>query len=190
MNFFRKDYGEVCCVFTVQIWKSISEEVISFSGRYMGWDERIRYKGPIKRRVSMNYKKKSSNKVSSLGIKVKFERKGSDSSYLTKPSFFDALQHVHSPFEKNPRSDSPYQEFPLCQEVTLSFFERGVKTSIKYDPHQEKIIIEESSETYQPNKGEALTAILDHIMINHGYHHSFFIIQQKGRNVKMKAANP
>ncbi|MEB2627164.1 MULTISPECIES: hypothetical protein [Peribacillus] len=137
----------------------------------------------------MNYKKKSSNKVSSLGITVKFERRGSERSYLTKPSFFDALQHVHSPFEKDPRSDSPYQDFPLCQEVTLSFFERGAKTSINYDPHQEKIIIEESSETYQVNKGEALTAILDHIMINHGYHHSFFIIQQKERNVKIKAAN-
>lgn len=138
----------------------------------------------------MNFKKKSSNTVGSLGITVKFERKGSERSYLTKPSFFDALQHVHSPFEKDPRSDSPYQDFPLCQEVTLSFFEEGAKTSINYDPHQEKIIIEESSETYRPNKGEALTAILDHIMINHGYHHSFFIIQQKGRNVKVKAATP
>ncbi|WHX61880.1 hypothetical protein [Peribacillus frigoritolerans] len=137
----------------------------------------------------MNYKKKSSNKVTSIAITVKFERRGSDRSYLTKTSFFDALQHVHSPFEKDPRSDSPYQDFPLCQEVTLSFFERGAKTSINYDPHQGKIIIEESSETYQQNKGEALTAILDHIMINHGYHHSFFIIQQKERNVKMKAAN-
>lgn len=183
-------YGVVCFVFTVQIWKSISKEVFSLSGRYMERDERIRYKEPIKRRVSMSYKKKSSNKVGSLGITVKFERRGSDSSYLTKPSFFDALQHVHSPFEKDPRSDSLYQDFPLCQEVTLSFFERGAKTSINYDPHQEKIIIEESSGTYQPNKGEVLTAILDHIMINHGHHHSFFIIQQKGRNVKMKAANP
>ena len=139
----------------------------------------------------MNYKKKSSNKVSSsLGITVKFERRGSERSYLTKPSFFDALQHVHSPFEKDPRSDSLYQDFPLCQAVTLSFFERGAETSINYDPHQEKIIIEESSETYQTNKGEALTAILDHIMINHGNHHSFFIIQQKERNVKMIAATP
>ncbi|CAH0239485.1 hypothetical protein SRABI96_02890 [Peribacillus sp. Bi96] len=138
----------------------------------------------------MNYKKKSSNKVSSLGITVKIERRGSDRSHLTKTSFFDALQHLHAPFEKDPRSDSPYQHFPLCQEVTLSFFEKGAETSINYDPHQEKIIIEERSETYQPNKGEVLTAILDHIMINHGYHHSFFIIQQKERNVKMKAANP
>ncbi|MBT2646309.1 hypothetical protein J7E52_06120 [Bacillus sp. ISL-34] len=138
----------------------------------------------------MNFKKKSSNKVSSLGITVKFERRGSDRSYLKKPSFFDALQHVHSPFEKNPRSDSPYQDFPLCQEVTLSFFEEGAKTSINYDPHQEKIIIEETSETYRTNKGEALTAILDHIMINHGHHHSFFIIQHIERNVKMKAAAP
>ncbi|MEC0271705.1 MULTISPECIES: hypothetical protein [Peribacillus] len=137
----------------------------------------------------MNYKKKSSNKVTSIAITVKFERRGSDRPYLTKTSFFDALQHVHSPFEKDPRSDSSYQDFPLCQEVTLSFFERGAKTSINYDPHQGKIIIEESSETYQLNKGEALTAILDHIMINHGYHHSFFIIQQKERYVKMKAAN-
>ncbi|MCM3672524.1 MULTISPECIES: hypothetical protein [Peribacillus] len=138
----------------------------------------------------MNYKKKSSNKVTNRGITVKFERRGSDRSYLTKPSFFDALQHVNSPFEKDPRSDSPYQDFPLCQEVTLSFFERGAKTSINYDPHQGKIIIEESLETYQTNKGEALTALLDHIMINHGNHHSFFIIQQKERNVKMKAATP
>jgi hypothetical protein len=138
----------------------------------------------------MNNKKKSSNKVSRLGITVKFERRGSERPYLTKQSFFDALHHVHSPFEKDPRTDSPYQVFPLCQEVTLSFSERGAKTSINYDPHQERIIIEESSETYQPNKGEALTAILDHIMINHGYHHSFFIIQQKERKVIMKAANP
>ncbi|MGG0411161.1 hypothetical protein [Peribacillus simplex] len=138
----------------------------------------------------MNYKKKSSNKVTIRGIRVKFERRGSDRSYLTKPSFFDALQHVNSPFEKDPRSDTPYQDFPLCQEVTLSFFERGAKTSINYDPHQEKIIIEVSSETYQTNKGEALTAILDHIMINHGYHHSFFIIRQKERNIKIEAATP
>lgn len=128
----------------------------------------------------MKYKKKSSKKVRSLGITVKFERKGSDRSYLTKPSFFDALQHVHSPFEKAPRSDSPYQDFPLCKEVTLSFFERGAKTTINYDPHQEKIIIEESSGTFQPNKGEALIAILDHIMINHGYHHSFSSSSKKG----------
>lgn len=60
------------------------------------------------------------------------------------------------------------------------FFERGAKTSINYDPHQEKIIIEESSGTYQPNKGEVLTAILDHIMINHGHHHSFSSSSKKG----------
>ncbi|MBO0997883.1 hypothetical protein IOC57_09000 [Bacillus sp. SD075] len=138
----------------------------------------------------MNYKKKSSNKVTNCGITVKFERGGSDRAYLTKLSFFDALQHVNSPFEKNPRSDSPYQDFPLRQEITLSFLERGAKTSINYDPHQEKIIIEEISETFQTNKGEALTAILDHIMINHGNHHSFFIIQQKERNAKRKAATP
>ncbi|MDM5451376.1 hypothetical protein [Peribacillus simplex] len=136
----------------------------------------------------MIYKKKSSKKVYSRGITVKLEEIGSHRSNLTKPSFFDALQHVNSPFEKEPRSDSPYQDYPLCQEVTLSFFEKGAKTSINYDPHQEKITIEESSDEYQQNKGEALTAILDHIMINHGNHHSFFIIQPKEWNVKRKAA--
>lgn len=86
----------------------------------------------------MNYKKKSSNKVTSIAITVKFERRGSDRSYLTKTSFFDALQHVHSPFEKDPRSDSPYQDFPLCQEVTLSFLKEVLKHLLIMTPTKEK----------------------------------------------------
>ncbi|KWW20887.1 hypothetical protein AS888_14730 [Peribacillus simplex] len=132
----------------------------------------------------MNYKKDSSNKEGVRGITVKIERRNRAPASLAKPSFFDALQHVSSPFERKPLSDSTYQNFPLCQLVTLSFFEKGAKTSIKYDPHKEMITIEEIPEEYQVNKGSALTAILEHIMIDHGKHHSFFITNLSEKIIK------
>ncbi|AOH57154.1 hypothetical protein ABE28_022650 [Peribacillus muralis] len=121
------------------------------------------------------------------GITVKIERRDSNPTSLAKPSFFDALQHVSSPFERRPLPDSTYQNYPLCQLVTLSFFEKGAKTSINYDPHKEVITIEESSEEYQLDKGRALNAILEHIMIDHGKHHSFFINNLSGKTVKSGA---
>lgn len=139
----------------------------------------------------MNYKRGLNKKVYSRGITIKFEKRANDQLSITKPSFFDALQHVNSPFEKVPRTDLAYQDYPLCQEVTLSLFEKGIaKTSIKYDPHQEKITIEEIAEDYQLNKGEALITILEHIMINHGNYHSFFIVRPKEWAAKRKATTP
>ncbi|WP_285767891.1 hypothetical protein [Peribacillus sp. SI8-4] len=123
----------------------------------------------------MNYKKDSSNKEDVRGITVKLEGRESSSASLAKPGFFDALQHVSSPFENKPPMDPTYQHYPLCQLVTLSFLEKGARTSIQYDPHKEMITIEEIPEEHQLNKGSALTAILEHIMIDHGDHHSFFI---------------
>jgi hypothetical protein len=135
----------------------------------------------------MKYNKGLKNKVYGCGITIKFEKKESDVS-LKKTSFFDALQQVNFPFKKEP--DTSYQEYPLCQEVTLSLFEKETaKTSIKYDPDQEKIIIEEHSDGYQSNKGEALMNILEHIMINHGNHHSFFIVEPRDLDTKRKTTH-
>lgn len=50
----------------------------------------------------MNYKKDSSNKEGVRGITVKIERRNRAPASLAKPSFFDALQHVSSPFERKP----------------------------------------------------------------------------------------
>ncbi|MFD9626082.1 hypothetical protein [Peribacillus muralis] len=131
----------------------------------------------------MNYKQDSSND-DVPGITVKIKKGDSDPASLARPSFFDALQHVSSPFERMPLSDSTYQNYPLSQLVTLSFFENGARTSINYDPHKELITIEDSSEEYHLNKGGGIHAILECIMIDHGKHHSFFISNLSEMNVK------
>lgn len=135
----------------------------------------------------MNIKKDLIKKDYGRGITVKYETY--DMS-LAKTSFFDALQLANSPFKKEPRKDSSYQEYPLIPDVTLSLFEKDTaKTSITYDPRREKIILEERSEKYLPNKGEALTKALEHILINHGDYQSFFIVNPKDWNTKRKTTH-
>ena len=135
----------------------------------------------------MDFKKGLTTKEYGRGITVKYENY--DRS-LAKTSFFDALQLANSPFEKEPRHDSFYQEYPLIPDVTLSLFEKDrAKTSITYDPHREKVIIEERSERYLHNKGEALTTTLEHIIISHGNYQSFFIVSPKDWNTKRKTTH-
>ena len=140
-----------------------------------------------RRREFMNFKKNLIKKDYDRRVTVKYEKYNMS---LVKTSFFDALQLANSPFKKEPRRDSSYQEYPLIPDVTLSLFEKdAAKTSVTYDPHREKIIIEERSERYLPNKGEALTTALEHIMIKHGNYQSFFIVNPKDWNTKRKTTH-
>ena len=135
----------------------------------------------------MNRNNRTKNKLKGITIKFKEREKS-----LMKTSFFDALQQISSPYKKEPqKEEAAYQAYPFCKEVTLSLFDKGTaSTSIKYDPDGDKIIIEEKSEGYTTDKGEALTKTLEHIMINHGNYHSFFVMQPKDGKRKRKAPQP
>lgn len=137
----------------------------------------------------MKFKGSRNKKVYGRGITIKYEKKEKEMS-LAKTSFFDALQLANSPFNKEPHQDSSYQEYPLCPDITLSLFEKDTaQTSITYDGDREKIIIEERSVGYLANKGEALTTTLEHIIINQGNYHSFFIVNPKDWNTRRKTTH-